>query len=82
MSAKEMFEELGYKLKYKNKYKIMYIKPDVFLNAVLPLDLYQYYKIIINRKDEIIEKYGSAITFEEIQAINKQVEELGWLNAN
>ena len=36
-SARELFEELGYKLKYKNKYEIMYIKPDVLLNKVLPL---------------------------------------------
>lgn len=79
MSAKEMFEELGYKLKYKNKYVIMYIKPDVILNEVLPLDLYQYYKIIINIQYQFIEKYGSSISFEELQAINKQVEELwGW----
>ena len=77
-SARELFEELGYKLKYKNKYEIMYIKPDVLLNKVLPLDLYQYYKIIINRKYEIIKKYGSNVTFKELQAINKQVEELGW----
>lgn len=77
-SARELFEELGYKLKYKNKYEIMYIKPDVLLNKILPLDLYQYYKIIINRKYEIIEKYGSAITFKELQAINQQISELGW----
>lgn len=76
-SARELFEELGYKLKYKNKYEIMYIKPDVLLNKVLPLDLYQYYKIIINRKYEIIKKYGSTITFKELQAINQQVNELG-----
>lgn len=77
-SARELFEELGYKLKYKNKYEIMYIKPDVLLNKVLPLDLYQYYKIIINRKYKIIKKHGSAITFKELQAINQQVNELGW----
>ena len=77
-SARELFEELGYKLKYKNKYEIMYIKPDVLLNKVLPLNLYQYYKIIINRKYEIIKKYGSAITFKELQAINQQINELGW----
>ena len=33
-SARELFEEPGYKLKYKNKYEIMYIKPDVLLNKV------------------------------------------------
>ena len=34
--------------------------------------------IIIAKPDESFEKIGGIITMEELQAINKQVSELGW----
>lgn len=71
MSAKEMFERLGYKLiqndvnwliySFNNKFKIMFYKPQ------------QDFKI------ECLENIYNTIDMEELQAINKQVEELGWI---
>lgn len=79
MTAKEMFKKLGYKynkecyeypLKYDKKRKI---------NSVYEVDedsfaFYQIDRVITIWKD------GRVITleFDELQAINKQVEELGW----
>ena len=67
MSAKEMFEKLGYKLYNQNIY-LEYVKEEENIT------------FYINEKTfckcngyEIGE-----ITLEELQAINKQVEELGW----
>ena len=66
-SAREMFEELGYKLYNKNIY-LEYVKEEEAIS------------FYINEKTfckcngyEIGE-----ITLEELQAINKQVEELQW----
>ena len=72
-TAKEMFEELGYKpfgintelMSYQNKDKGYYIGFD------------------IKRKKVMAHKPSSLwifIELEELQAINKQVEELGWLD--
>lgn len=76
MSAKEMFEELGYEQKIGVDF-ILYV-----LDSEKTKDL-QYYiefqtdvKTIIidtNRKDFI-----NDITIKELQAINKQIEELHW----
>lgn len=75
-SAKEMFEKLGYEQKIGIDF-ILYV-----LDSEETKDL-QYYiefqtdvKTIIidtNRKDFI-----NDITIKEFQAINKQIEELGW----
>lgn len=71
MSAKEMFEQLGYeyskllsddeRIYYEHKNNNN--QPSNFI--LFDLD----YKIISNDCD---------ITLEELQAINKQIEELGW----
>lgn len=74
-SAREMFEELGYE--YKE------IKTSIFRN----IQYKKYSKIIFFRYDKCIIPYcdygdgeeGSALlNLKELQAINKQVEELGW----
>ena len=69
MSAKEMFEKLDYYPSYNyNKSKVdfaFYSKHSIKM-------------IIFNIKDKTIEAVDGAITFEELKAINKQVEELGW----
>ena len=68
MSAKEMFEKLGYELETHNKggFKMpmpVYKKDDIY--------------IIFWKKDNI--KIGkNYIDLDLLQAINKQVEELGW----
>ena len=70
-SAREMFEKLGYYPSYDyNKSKVdfaFYSKHSIKM-------------IIFNIKDKTIETIGGAITFEELKAINKQIEELGWNN--
>ena len=77
MSAKEMFEELGYKLAYKNKYEAKYKKPDEVNEFVLK-EFASFYEIVISFKYKTIYNKRSYITFDELKAINKQVEELGW----
>ena len=77
MKAKEMFKKLGYKqklqyedddliaIRYKNKYNIEIIFD------LWDCDFVKFGKIWENIGN-------SSINMEELQAINKQVEELGW----
>ena len=66
MSAKEMFEELGYKQVYRIAYIKYYNEDD---------DLYIWF----NQEDETIDiRFDFGIDI--LQAINKQVEELRWNN--
>ena len=82
MSAKEMFEELGYKLMNDCEYYLFYEKP-LKENTEYEND---YLHISFEKKDKaFIKTYGDdnspeIITMEELKAINKQVEELGWNN--
>lgn len=71
-SAKEMFEELGYKLiqddaiwliyNFDNKFNIEFYKPQQ--------------NIHVGTKEALF----STIYTDDLQAINKQIEELGWLD--
>lgn len=72
MNAKGMFEELGYKYKYlPNSHRIEFFKDkDEEMHFV-------YNEIIFNKKFKTI-KIKGYFDLEELQAINKQVEELGW----
>lgn len=80
MSAREMFEKLGYKKLYKNK-SYMFYEKEIIENPVYEDD---YLHIEFNFKMKAIcktlgdDNTPSDITLEELQAINKQVEELGW----
>ena len=88
MSAKEMFEKLGYKLNHNmvyGTYYFDYIKE----KDKIKLDGRTYYfrsRIHFDHELRTVKKdctpcewYGiDMITLEELQAINKQVEELGW----
>ena len=70
MTAKEMFEKLGYK---------QLIKPNVIYYQKR-VDIPKNYMIfsinfVINLKEVFI---GKNLNVEELKAINKQVEELGW----
>jgi hypothetical protein len=71
MTAKEMFEELGYKI-YKGFCYIEYTKEK-------PINRYQYdsYQIRFNDNDKKVSIYQN-IDLQELKAINKQIEELGW----
>lgn len=77
MSADEMFKKLGYE-KYKEEYLGKNMKELYGNNAD---------KRICFWRDKTIEVYdfydGSRdFTIEELQAINKKCEELGWLDKN
>lgn len=73
MTAKEMFEKLG----YKQEYHISYLKyyREIQQNCCDDVNKSQ---IWFDPIDESFEKIGGLITMEELQAINKQIEELGW----
>ena len=80
MTAKEMFEELGYKLVYRDKFYIDYSLDDEpignwgviiqFMRKEKIYRIYSYGEI----RDEIIN-----VNMELNKAIQKQIEELGWL---
>lgn len=67
MKAKEMFEKLGYKQEKDNW--IIYCKNE---DAIIFMDDKTFYKRHYYDPGDI--------NIEELKAINKQIEELGWLN--
>ena len=69
MKAKDLFEELGFKLDRNYKDTIVWCKTDF-----PQCDIYFYDKDNI----EIDTKYGVSVKL--LEAINKQIEELGWLD--
>ena len=79
MSAKEMFEKLGYKCIGGNDYiAFKYYKRD---ETDIDITFYREKEISIVENEYINKEYNLTIhilTLEELQAINKQVEELGW----
>lgn len=81
MSAKKMFKELGYKKwpKKYNKNMIMYEREEKLIGAIGE----KYYKIIVyfsltDKKIQFSPYYRYSL--QELKAINKQAEELGWNN--
>lgn len=66
-TADEMFEELGYKKNFEDKYRANYENIG--------------FETIINFDKEIqeIRIYNTSIGTQELQAINKKCQELGWL---
>jgi hypothetical protein len=73
MTAKEMFEELGYEI-YKGFCYIEYTKEK-------PINRYQSdsCQIRFYENDKKISVYQN-LDLQELKAINKQIEELGWNN--
>lgn len=74
-SAREMFEELGYIQSVNDDKEIVYNY------NFEDFSIYSY--ICFNKSDEKIEMEnniiaGCDITIRKLQAINKQIEELGW----
>ena len=92
-SAKEMFEELGYAcdegcdgfLYSKWVEEIVdnggIIMPTDF-NIQINIEKKPFSVMKTKTKEFFNDSKPIEITLEELQAINKQVEELGWLNAN
>lgn len=68
MTAKEMFEELGYEIK-DTEYYIEYFKKN---------DYIQFWKNNFNKITVHSLSGTMALDIRELQAINKQIEELGW----
>lgn len=73
MEAKEMFEKLGYGDYFNNGLRITYSNFDKECKMV-EFDLKKKQLILADDSEEVFE-----LSLEELQAINKQVEELGWL---
>lgn len=71
MTAKEMFEKLDYDL-YRNDSRITYEKYDKNDNCKM-IEFIDMKLKIVDEDNEVYE-----LSLEELQAINKQVEELGW----
>ena len=72
MSAKEMFEKLGYGDYFNNGLRITYSNFDKECKMI-EFDLKKKELILADDSEEIF-----LLSLEELQAINKQVEELGW----
>lgn len=83
MSAKEMFEKLGYELIEDSKSYLRYANyfgGNKYQGGELIDFDKKNKKFRLTRKScqgNVHFKYG---TLKELQAINKQIEELGWLN--
>ena len=86
MSAKEMFEQLGYKLiSYGDKELVNYRKyqqDNIFEQVVFNNNQKKFWcgVTIVKNFDTLIEKHTNPISIDLslLQAINKQIEELGW----
>ena len=74
MTAKEMFEKLGYEYK---KTKELYLESILYKKGVKRI-MFRYDKVIIPYSNYGDYEDGTLLTLEELQAINKQIEELGW----
>ena len=87
MTAKEMFKKLGYKQQINDDYLLQYYlkKESYFIKIgfnkfAKNIGIYGGYAISKpNDKDWLI-SYTTDIDLKLLQAINKQVEELGWNN--
>lgn len=81
MSAKEMFEKLDYELVFENKAVLRYRK-----NKKLDVEFWKVYEKVTGEKMRKYIKISSVydlpyfVSVDLLQAINKQVEELGWNN--
>ena len=76
MTAKEMFEKLGYKRVYSQD-KVAYFNGNDNVRIRF-YELHNDYGKSIQIEDDC--HMSTFIGMQELQAINKQVEELGWNN--
>ena len=77
MKAKEMFSELGYSCKEDDDY-IEYIKKTENCTFEIAFDYSTECIEFYSYRGNFEKRFDSFIDMEELQAINKQVEELGW----
>ena len=73
-SAKEMFEKLGYDY-FNNGLRITCQNYKISECKLINFDLKQKKMWLADDSSEIVE-----LSYKEIKAINKQIEELGWNN--
>ena len=86
LNAREMFEELGYKLSYENGSVIRYkrirkAEKNSFNVKIIEfgLNFFTADELLVDEENNIInDMITSSIFKEELKAINKQIEELGW----
>ena len=85
MKAKEMFEKLGYKmlgtLKPDDDYIVVAYKKDVYGDKEY-IYFYGAEEIRVYLEDNRGRIYPPIIELEELKAINKQIEELGWVGSD
>lgn len=81
MSAKEMFEKLGYEMlgsfNLKDNYIIVAWSKEIY-DCKTTIYFYDDKNLRIVMEDKKGRIYPPVFTLKELQAINKQVEELGW----
>ena len=70
MDADEMFEKLGYKKQEHGTTRIIFVKP-------VDDDGYCLNSISFERKQKLCVIHAG-VSMQELQAINKKVEEMGW----
>lgn len=82
-SAKEMFEELGYKVFDDNKYHMKgYLKKN-FIDETCYIEFDLEDKTVrsfVGSDSPFTPDRDAEIDLKELKAINKQIEELGWLD--
>lgn len=78
-TADEMFEELGYKIMFDNTCEFRYVKHFALKPA-------RHIIFVIDKTISVCEENKNELainrdyfTMQELQAINKKVEELGWI---
>ena len=74
MSAKEMFEKLGYDY-FDNGLRITCQNYEISECKLIEFNLQEKKMWLADDSEEVVE-----LSLKEIRAINKQVEELGWNN--
>ena len=75
MSAREMFKKLGYKQKIQDN--VIYYFKEVYIPKKYGHILFYHINFILNDKELYTSKN---LDYKELQAINQQVKELGWLD--
>ena len=77
-TADEMFEKLGYEKTKNDEYNVIYEKGASFRNRIIFSKITKTVCCILVNEDYEWND-GIDIDMQELQAINKKVEELGWI---
>lgn len=82
MKAKEMFEKLGYEIDEQSNKEILYkMKWEISTTYYVSFDLeHKWFECFITSDSPFEPSKSFAIDLELLQAINKQCEELEWLD--